>query len=68
MLQGLFGKDNDMLIWIILIIFLLGFNDKDDCFGGHKGGIFGDDMLIWIILLFFLLSDNKDCDHGHGHC
>lgn len=68
MLEGLFGRDNDMLIWIILIFFLLGFNDRDDCYGGHKGGLgglFGDDIIIWIIILFFLLGDGKEKHHEH---
>lgn len=70
MLQGLFGKDNDMLIWIVVIFFLLGFNEKDGLFGGggHKDGLFGDNMIIWIVvILFFLLGDDKDKHHHDFH-
>lgn len=62
MLEGFFGKDNDILIWIILIFFLLGFNDRDGLFGG-RDGLFGDNIIIWIIILFFLLGDGKDKHH-----
>lgn len=71
-LEGLFGKDNDMLIWIVIAFLFLsgGFGGKDDCgHGGKKGGgIFGDNMIIWIVIIFlFLNNDNDKHDHNHDH-
>lgn len=69
MLEGIFGKDNDMLIWIIIIFLLLsdGFGGKNEWggHGGNKGGLFGDNIIIWIIIIFLFLGDNKEHDHGH---
>lgn len=49
MLENLFGKDNDMLIWIFLLLMLSG-----NC------GDF-DDEFIWIILLFMLCNNDCGC-------
>lgn len=52
MLEGLFCKDNNEMLLLLLVLCL--------CLGDNKGfgGIFGGDNMIWIlILLFFCLGD-----------
>jgi len=52
------GKDNSIIIWIVVLFFLFGgtgFKGKSGC--GGKGGfdIFGDENLILILVLFLIL-------------
>lgn len=55
MLSGIFGKDNDILLILILFLVLSGDFGK----GGGFGGIFDDNIIIWIIILFFLFGDDR---------
>lgn len=61
-LFGGFGKGNNDILLILLVLFLLFNNSKDDCHGGHgglfggKGGLFGGDNIIWILLILLFLG------------
>ncbi|MBC8589415.1 hypothetical protein [Paratissierella segnis] len=62
MLEGILGKDNDIIIWIFVILLLTG--GFDGGFGGFGGfdGLFGDNWIIWILLILLLFNDG-----GHKH-
>lgn len=59
MIESLFGKDNNIIL-IILVVLIL-FSDELFGKGGHKGkgGFLDDNLIILGILIFFLLQDDK---------
>lgn len=56
MLEGIFGKDNNEMLLLLLVLFLC-MGDKKGC----GGGIFGGDNIIWIILLLCLFQGDGFC-------
>lgn len=61
MIESLFGKDNNIILIILVILILF----SDELFGkgkggfGGKGGFLDDNLIILGVLIFLLLQDNK---------